>query len=329
MNIVYKYTLIASFGLIIFSEVCMTKQSKTTPKNVTIWVHGTRGIAFLPLTLSKKMTATERAFCYCPRGLHRATHIDAKLVHHKHAHLLSQADPQQFPLDDFYIFGWTGDLSPQARLNAAKELYKEIEKLLTRYRARGESVHITIITHSHGGNVALNLANMSYKDVEFTIDRLIMLACPIQKETKHLSHTSIFKKVYSFYSHADLIQVGDPQKIHPFGCIIRDIFKEKSFTPLKKAFKESLNRPFFSERCLKSAPHIIQVPLKWKHTAPWTAHDFDAFLDLAHIVKKLASWLDKHKNRGLLHVEFILPMFVKQLPHVLIQAEKSPSSIEL
>lgn len=102
--------------------------------------------------------------------------------------------------DSFYFFRWTGRLSPQERKNAAQSLATLL---------RNHKGPVTLICHSHGCNVALLLAELNLPDQ--TIDKLILLAPPVQKATAQHSSSPLFKKVISLYSSADIIQVADPQ----------------------------------------------------------------------------------------------------------------------
>lgn len=58
----------------------------------------------------------------------------------------------------FYTFGWSGLISQSSRRFEAVRLYNALHKELETLRARGLNPKIRLITHSHGGNVALNLA---------------------------------------------------------------------------------------------------------------------------------------------------------------------------
>ena len=67
--------------------------------------------------------------------------------------------------DFYYLFGWSGMLSQKARIEASFCLYNAIaqeKKQLTRetkgFKNKQPKVIIRVFTHSHGGNVALNLA---------------------------------------------------------------------------------------------------------------------------------------------------------------------------
>lgn len=61
----------------------------------------------------------------------------------------------------FYTFGWNGLMSQTARLKEALRLYNALEFEQHRFRTQGINPSIRIIAHSHGGNVAMNLAAIS------------------------------------------------------------------------------------------------------------------------------------------------------------------------
>lgn len=118
-------------------------------------------------------------------------------------------------INNTYIFGWSGKLSAQERKNASKILYHELLNIYhsyyTQYHTRP---HIRIISHSHGGNVVLNLASIKDHDCPFSIDEVIMLACPVQQQTQHLIHDPLFKSIYTISSSFDIVQILAPQIIY-------------------------------------------------------------------------------------------------------------------
>jgi hypothetical protein len=127
------------------------------------------------------------------------------------AQTITDHDSQQFPLEEFYIFGWSGKLQDQERKQAANRLHQEINALVSRYKEKyGCAPTIRIIAHSHGGNVALNMATIADL-TPFCIQSLILLACPVQDKTMHLICAPMFQRVYSLYSSFDMIQVLAPQ----------------------------------------------------------------------------------------------------------------------
>lgn len=107
-----------------------------------------------------------------------------------------------------YTFGWNGRLSQKKRLYAAFDLYRQLTDELTHFAP--EKTTITLIGHSHGGNVILNLAQAeeTYKK-HLSIDKILLLGTPVQSETQPLLASPIFKSIYHFYSHGDSIQKLD------------------------------------------------------------------------------------------------------------------------
>ena len=113
----------------------------------------------------------------------------------------------------------------------------------------------TLIAHSHGCNVALYLAELAksgeFKDL--VIDRLILLACPVQLATAHLVGSPIFKRVFSFYSTADLGQIIDPQGL---------------YNETKKISKDSKKPPLFSQRLFDDSPNLVQARILMNRQSP-------------------------------------------------------------
>ncbi len=108
----------------------------------------------------------------------------------------------------FYNFGWNGMLSRGERQKAAADLYNQIVAKF--YNKKNKNPQITIIAHSHGGNVALNLAQQEeIQKNKVKIKHLILLGTPIQKETEKLVSHEIFETVYNIFSTGDKIQIMD------------------------------------------------------------------------------------------------------------------------
>ncbi len=114
----------------------------------------------------------------------------------------------------YYTFGWNGVVHLYTRYEEAKNLLQQLCEELKKFHKQGLFPKIKIITYSHGGNVALNLAAVKDDNPEFLneliqIDQLIMFATPIQLATDYLIANSMFKKIYHFYSFNDNIQTMD------------------------------------------------------------------------------------------------------------------------
>src|SRR3990167_9174794 len=171
--------------------------------NITIWVHGTN---LWPFKIFKKYwvsSPTLMKVASMRKGYYLRNIVES----------LCKADPG-VSMEDFYLLRWSGNLSVSEREETGFQFYKEMEKLLEKYKEKYNATpSINIISHSHGGNVALNLAKVT-KDPKFRIEKLILLACPVQKHTRQLISDPIFENIYSFYSTMDLIQVMDLQGFH-------------------------------------------------------------------------------------------------------------------
>lgn len=193
----------------------------------TIFVHGTK------TSLISRLVHQ----CDYPEGVIASRHTQTRSVMTNIGYTLSATDPVAFPRDSFYYYTWPGKLSFASRLRAAEKLYSI---------AHEHKGPLTIITHSHGCNVALNLAYWAEKnnDSLFVVDKLILLAPPVQEVTKQYTVSPVFKRIYSLYSSADVMQVSDPQALY---------WESYAYS------KPVTNIPLFSRRTFEPAPHIIQV----------------------------------------------------------------------
>ena len=170
-------------------------------KNITIFVHGTH---------TEILTQIFKRVLFIPNKLIKISDLDEYSYVKWFVDKMILTDPIEFPEDSFYAIGWSGILSPEERLKGAQNLYDEINKIVLDLKAQEIEPIITIIGHSHGGNVALNLAKVNSQSL-FKVNRLILLATPVQKETESYIENDIFEHVYSIYSNADMIQILDPQ----------------------------------------------------------------------------------------------------------------------
>jgi pimeloyl-ACP methyl ester carboxylesterase len=107
-------------------------------------------------------------------------------------------------------FGWSGILHDEARTLASKELYTALTNWADTVIAQGDEPVITLVAHSHGGNVALKLAyqeNIHKRGL--VIENLVMWGTPIQDETIYFAESLMFKTIINCYSPYDFIQKGD------------------------------------------------------------------------------------------------------------------------
>lgn len=172
-----------------------------------------------------------------------------------------------------HIFCWSGQLSHKARIEAAQNLHNELIKL---YR-KNPDIPLIIFTHSHGGNVVLNLAGIN-EEKPYSIDSLVLLACPVQEKTKSYIFDDLFKEIFSIYSSWDMIQVLDPQGIY--------YYKEKLYSYFTNQNQPTEPTPsFFSERLFPQESKVKHICLK--------------------------------RMRPISHLEFLLPTCTSKYPEIL------------
>jgi hypothetical protein len=120
--------------------------------------------------------------------------------------------PEGYKHCSCYAFGWDGRLSKSKRLRWGRELYTSLEQESSRLKREKNvsDIKIILVTHSHGGNVALNLVS-AHKEFKknLSIDTLVLLGTPVQSETELYAHDDFFKRVYNIYSRGDVVQVLD------------------------------------------------------------------------------------------------------------------------
>jgi hypothetical protein len=248
---------------------------------ITIFIHGTHRTAhvlgYIPGV---------GQYVYHKNGLYKIDECTPNYCYRSIAEGISYNASSLFPRDNFYIFSWSGILSHSARVAAAYELHRDLNSLIKIY---GKDCRINLITHSHGGNVALNLAQVK-GNRHYSIENLILLAVPVQHFTKHHVEDEIFKNVFSLYSKWDLFQIGDPQGWGKDRERVRNLFTREG----QKKVELCEEIPYFSQRKFSSK--------KVKHA------------EVRH-----AMWCG---NRPIGHIEFLLPHFTQHIAIILEQVTK-------
>jgi hypothetical protein len=261
--------------------------SCNAPPPITIWVHG---------TLVFRTPIYHHIFNNQSRVV-RAVLLPGNNYFRILAETIAEHDSEHFPLDEFYIFSWSGRLQNKERKDAAEKLYQEIIDLSEEYQKKyGCRPIIRILAHSHGGNVVLNMAQLKKNTThQPLIKSLILLACPVQAETMHLIKTPMFERVYSLYSSLDIIQILAPQ------------FKYTRIIDPQSMRRKHHYKIFpFSARTFPLYDHLTQAKIKINdypisHTS-FSTKEFGAMLPT--ILHKLDEWhdesvvnnkLDKHK----------------------------------
>ncbi len=248
------------------------KQALEAPP-ITIWIHGTKLVRQPTFhTVFKNKTT-----------LVPVTDVNANHMLHVCAQAISRTNPDEFPLETFYVFGWNGKILSSAREHAAQQLYTDLQNLIAQYKKQYHTYpFIRIITHSHGGNIALKLAKyQNQNDIELMIESLILLACPVQEHTVDLVNNPMFKNVYALYSSLDIIQTLAPQVLK------RTITDEQG-----KTITKQYRIPRTSSRRFPFHPNVMQAKIKVNgHAIFHNSFANPYFLEmLPLIITKLDTW---------------------------------------
>lgn len=214
--------------------------------SITIFIHGT-----LPPSWLLRIPWV-REFTTSPKGINPVTQVSMRYHNALLMRTLNINDPLRFPLESLYLYGWEGSLNTATRKKAAEQFALELEQLQQKYYTKYKKRPFTrIITHSHGGNIALYTGALVHNN--FFIDELVLLACPVQEETKKYIASSHFGHIYSIHSHWDTLQVLDPQGLHNF-------FANAQSQGYCKALLDAFSkRPFFSQTHFPPAKKLTQV----------------------------------------------------------------------
>jgi hypothetical protein len=277
-NYMNKWMVILFF----IGQKCMAHvEAENEINRVTIFVHGTHRTAS-----ALGQIPGVGVYVNHKQGLYKPDECPQEYVYRRLANIFSLHSPLEFPAEHFYLFCWSGILSHEARFEAARGLHKALNDLVNKYKNK---CVITLVTHSHGGNVALNLPNVGGA-YDYVIENLILLAVPVQKNTEGNVEDLLFKNVYSLYSRWDLIQIGDPQGFGYSRRMIRKVFTRAGQE--RGDLEEVI--PFFSQRIFLSAR-------------------------VKHIEICQATLLG---NRPIGHIEFLLPHFINNISSILKKASQ-------
>ncbi len=245
-------TILADTGPLFLDQADSTNVVNEASHSITIWIYGT--LLLRKSFFYKHFNGEE--------GLRHARVVgETSKKMGDIACLLSAKDKERFPFDNFYFFGWSGKLDELERERATLCLLNNIKRLIKEHQNKhGITPKITLISHSHGGNIALFMpALISLEEEKPEIDTLILLACPVQRKTMPFIYDSMFKKMYALYSSLDMIQVLAPQ--HPY----YRPFSSKRFPKSEKMTQASvkingkalLHTSFTKKRFISCLPFVI------------------------------------------------------------------------
>ncbi len=152
-----------------------------------------------------------------PMGLHpvlscwSATANGAQLLGWLIQEMYRLLPTEEFATVHPYTFGWDGSLSLERRKLQAKDLLLALESLVAEHQRKHihDQVEVMVLAHSHGGNVALHMADWVSSIPKIQIDHLFTFGTPIHGDTQHHAVSSLFKNVYNVHSSGDFVQVAD------------------------------------------------------------------------------------------------------------------------
>ena len=259
-------------------EITVTKKNSASKEattsqapRITVWVHGTK--LFGPVSTLVHAS---------PAGLHHLDKVPKKHRLRSVVASLVQHAPDRFAPAHCYLFGWSGKLCFKKRKEEAATLYSYLKKLNDTYVAQYKvKPEITVITHSHGGNVVLNMAHAKSIKDDLKLN-VVLLACPVQHETKDLVKDPLFEKVYALYSTVDLLQIIDPQGLYETAGNEKKHmeFSEREFpahTNVRQA-EVKINGygvshiGFTSKKFMRLLPSLLEELEAWEHDSPATTH---------------------------------------------------------
>lgn len=110
-----------------------------------------------------------------------------------------------------YTFGWDGTLSLERRMSQAKDLLTALESLVVDHKKKYplELVETIVLAHSHGGNVALHMADWVIGQPKVRIDHLFTFGTPVHGDTQLHATSELFGNVYNVHSRGDFVQIAD------------------------------------------------------------------------------------------------------------------------
>ncbi len=286
-----------------------------TQMPITIFVHGTQVYA---LFKDIDMRSIIPAITQTPAGLIAAKNLPKNHLVRELFDALSKANPQHFPFDGMYAFGWSGGIQVKERMSAAKALFNLIRALTQEYeKLHGSTPEITLITHSHGGNVVLHLTECC-ENLPLSIKCTLLLACPVQERTAAYTQHPLFQSLYSVHSHDDRFQIMDQGSLQLLRELIEKWQKDKTIN--SKEFIQAIRNNKWqlgSGRHFATQSNLIQASLFWKSEPRDQPSNVDKGLIFERTFYKATHNPFSFTKRGVLHTEFTTPEFFKQIPNII------------
>ena len=186
--------------------------------NMVVFVHGSHVGVPKNITFIKKMLKTHiLAQLTGPQGLHliekhliNSNYSEAHKICARYETLCQHTHKKEKRC--YYTFSWCGDLKASSRLKAAERLLHELKQVyqILKTKHPTNTINLTLIGHSNGGNVLLNLAqSIGKQKLPFTAHQLVLLGTPLHQNALKMASHPFFTNVINIYSQGDLLQICD------------------------------------------------------------------------------------------------------------------------
>ncbi len=192
-----------------------------------------------------------------------------------------------------------------------RDLHNQLSDLVAQIKADiGRAPKIWLICHSHGGNVALNLANIANpldkNDPRLRISELILLACPVQCATSYCIKDPMFQNIYVLYSRSDFGQIADPQGL--YASMRRSVPH-----PVSGKKRHVPKCPFFSAREFVPQDNMLQGRLFLNGASAGHAEfsHCDVLGNIPELIESLHECRNIADERCLPHEEAVYSLHVK------------------
>jgi hypothetical protein len=257
-------------------------------------LHEVRESDIAHLSTKKQSHKTNGHHCAC---CHHTEHVHKETSVSQNAHgahyaiaCYSSLMKRLFPKYEtsYYTFGHLGVLSHRYRAAVAKELYQELVEKVDEAKSVYEVVKVVLVTHSHGGTIAFNMATAENELKKgLKIDNLVLFGTPLQHETAPLACHPMFKRVMNCYSLGDTMQGSDILTTASRQCY-------KTFSSIESLTSED-NKIYDIQLVVNDDGHAVTHGNMWymKHAVKGTGHLEP--LPYAVMTPALIAALDEHK----------------------------------
>lgn len=160
INVFVHGTVGSTLSLLDYNGVKADKIEKSVYKKHVSMMRNNKSLFIDQPIMEKGLVRVEPTFDFAPKdGCYRGVFPIAKCLEEINSFVEKDLN-LELSKQLFYSFGWSGCLSQRRRRVEAVRFYNELSEELERFDQKGLKPKIRILCHSHGGNLALNLAGV-------------------------------------------------------------------------------------------------------------------------------------------------------------------------